>query len=772
MTTDPNMTADVNTILHAAHELAALGYAVFPCSPRDCRPLTEHGFHDAVKDTSQISAWWRDKPGSMIGLPAGPNGLVVLDIDPRNGGDVTIESFPELPDTVNAFTARHGRHYYFAHPGDDIAIPSRANVLGPGLDIRADGGYVIAPPSVKTGGGQYVWELSGELGDCPLAPVPDWMIGRIIDRAPERRTSKMAASNDLQRAKLALDQLSHERCENYDDWVAVGMALHAIGDDGFDLWDTWSQRSQKYDARETEKKWRSFRREREHAVTFATLIHMVKNDGGRVPPPQKPPPGEAPRANGSGNNGSDIARPIVVNAVAAQVPTGEGDKTRTVFIGRPITEISDDLFGIMDGWPARVDDILFHDVGGHIRFLGDVNKIFAWLAESAAIDWRQTSTAPTKSEFYAHLQHRATKYVTVEELPHEPAIDGAYYAWRAPADYDPPNLETPHLDALCGYFANTETPEDAALIRAMFCTPGWGGMPACRPIYIVVAPDRNCGKSTLTEAVATLWGGAIEISPDTRDESRIVERILDLAAMTRRCVRVDNIKSQMSSSLIENLVTTSEITGHRLYHGEARRVNYLTWLATANSPVLSRDIADRAFFICLQKPEPQPGWREGVVTCIAENRDRIIADCLSLLRKSHAAKPCTDRWQSYIDGVLRRVTTLAPQITKQNQRRRDSHDSELEEAETIWGEILCDHAVSDSQNEWVSVPATQMTSIVNRALGANLTAKSVSQRMQAHIASGRLSSLERNRTSVGYMYTVKKPRDTSDTPADSEDLAF
>ena len=70
------------------------------------------------------------------------------------------------------------------------------------------------------------------------------------------------------------------------------------------------------------------------------------------------------------------------------------------------------------------------------------------------------------------------------------------------------------------------------------------------------------------------------------------------------------------------------------------------------------------------------------------------------------------------------------------------------------------------------MPATHMTSIVNRALGANLTAKSVSQRMQSHIASGRLSSLERNRTSAGYMYTVKKPRDTSDTPADSGDLAF
>src|SRR5690606_18579127 len=103
--------------------------------------------------------------------------------------------------------------------------------------------------------------------------------------------------------------------------------------------------------------------------------------------------------------------------------------------------------------------------------------------------------------------------------------------------------------------------------------------------------------------------------------------------LTKRLVRVDNVKGSAGGALIESLITTREISGHRLYSGEASRPNFLTWTATANTPRLSRDLADRAFIIRLRKPEPRPGWRETVLGFANVHRDRILADIVHELRQ-------------------------------------------------------------------------------------------------------------------------------------------
>ncbi len=168
-------------LVKAALEYATLGWSVFPCNANKA-PHTAHGLKDASTDADQIRTWWKLWPSAMIGLATGRvSGVVVLDVDldPSKciDGSASLARLMEndkLPDDQMAVrTPRGGQHFYFAVPRD-VRIGSSAGKLGPGLDIRAEGGYVIAPPSVNGTGSAYSWEPWGA-----LYPLPDWLLERL-----------------------------------------------------------------------------------------------------------------------------------------------------------------------------------------------------------------------------------------------------------------------------------------------------------------------------------------------------------------------------------------------------------------------------------------------------------------------------------------------------------------------------------------------------------------------------------------------------------------
>jgi hypothetical protein len=146
---------------------AALAYArhcdlpVLPCRSGGKEPITEHGCKDATKDPAKIYAWWLRWPDANVGIATGVvSGVAVLDVDPHKGGDQSfatlVAQYGELPVTPTVATGGDGQHYYF-RPAADAQIHNSASTLGPGLDVRADGGYVIAPPSVHPSGQRYRW---------------------------------------------------------------------------------------------------------------------------------------------------------------------------------------------------------------------------------------------------------------------------------------------------------------------------------------------------------------------------------------------------------------------------------------------------------------------------------------------------------------------------------------------------------------------------------------------------------------------------------------
>jgi hypothetical protein len=117
---------------------------------------------------------------------------VVIDVDLRHGGDEGLEELERehsrMPRTVECRTGGGGRHLYFAHPGGLI----RNKVgLAPGVDLRGDGGYVVAPPSVHSSGARYAWIEGCDPGSRAIAPLPDWVLQITVDQ-PFRRGHSVA----------------------------------------------------------------------------------------------------------------------------------------------------------------------------------------------------------------------------------------------------------------------------------------------------------------------------------------------------------------------------------------------------------------------------------------------------------------------------------------------------------------------------------------------------------------------------------------------------
>lgn len=172
-------------MLAAALQYASEGYAVFPlhtpepdgscsCHKKDCgskgkHPRTARGCLDASRDPEQITKWWARWPSANIGIATGQaSACIVLDIDAKNGGGAGLLALAEkvsIPPTAEVETGG-GAHLYFSYEQGDVR--NSASKLGEGLDVRGEGGYVVAAPSLHASGRRY-----RKANALLPAPVPD-----------------------------------------------------------------------------------------------------------------------------------------------------------------------------------------------------------------------------------------------------------------------------------------------------------------------------------------------------------------------------------------------------------------------------------------------------------------------------------------------------------------------------------------------------------------------------------------------------------------------
>lgn len=178
------MTPRSGPVLEAALAGIARGWVPLPMAPRSKRPLLPwRDMQARGPDAVEVQAWYLRWPDAGLAFVTGAvSGLVVLDIDPAHGGGASLAEIEAregaLPETVEAETGGGGRHLYFAHPGGHLR--NRVG-LAPGIDIRGDGGIIVAPPSIHPNGRPYRWRAGCAPGDIPLAPLPAWLLGSGAD---------------------------------------------------------------------------------------------------------------------------------------------------------------------------------------------------------------------------------------------------------------------------------------------------------------------------------------------------------------------------------------------------------------------------------------------------------------------------------------------------------------------------------------------------------------------------------------------------------------
>ena len=174
----------------AALDYLRRGWSVIPMRKRDKRPaIPWQDFQTACAGEREVRDWFRRWPDDNVGIVTGAvSGLVVLDVDPRHGGHESLRALERehgpLPRTLEVVTGGGGRHVYFAHPG--ATVHNRV-AIAPGIDLRGDGGCVVAPPSVHPSGNRYQWLPGCGPGRATLAALPRWLLQLLGERT--RRAS-------------------------------------------------------------------------------------------------------------------------------------------------------------------------------------------------------------------------------------------------------------------------------------------------------------------------------------------------------------------------------------------------------------------------------------------------------------------------------------------------------------------------------------------------------------------------------------------------------
>jgi KaiC/GvpD/RAD55 family RecA-like ATPase len=207
------------TMLNAALWWASRGFSVFPvfelqsgkcaCGPsKDCERNDSAGKHPrigqwqilATAEEAKVREWWGRWPNANIGICCGRElegggFLLVVDVDPRHDGDMHLalleQKYGELPTTARNLTGGGGQHIFFRSPRK---VKSRSNALGPGVDVKCDRGYVLAPPSNHKSGGIYRRDAAFDVEDTPISEAPTWL--PILADPPEVTTRETAKAAD------------------------------------------------------------------------------------------------------------------------------------------------------------------------------------------------------------------------------------------------------------------------------------------------------------------------------------------------------------------------------------------------------------------------------------------------------------------------------------------------------------------------------------------------------------------------------------------------
>jgi P4 family phage/plasmid primase-like protien len=251
------------------------------------------------------------------------NNFIVIDIDNVEHWQSLLQKHKQIePDTVKARSGSGGIHYYFEYEDDFDVLQSNTKCFGKDydIDIRTNGGCIICPPSKyhnknSNKESEYVWEKN--ITENKIEKMPDWMKNLLLknkiknnkkdreknkkkdcdyeiielenkekeeekeeEKDKEDKEDNLDTDNIIfseEDIEFLIDLLSVKRCDNYDNWITLGMILYNIDKEYKYVWRKWSKKSSKYEDGVCEEKWKSFKKNKD-GVSIGTLLLWCKED--------------------------------------------------------------------------------------------------------------------------------------------------------------------------------------------------------------------------------------------------------------------------------------------------------------------------------------------------------------------------------------------------------------------------------------------------------------------------------------------------------------
>lgn len=167
-----------------------LGWPVIPLKGKI--PLTTGGSKDATLGETQVREWWARWPQANVGVATG-HAFFAIDIDLKEGGEETWDmlksQYAQLPETIEQVTGTGGKHILYALP-QDFTVKNSASKLGPGVDVRGQGGYIVVAPSLHPETGRrYDWDGLKDIEEQAIAPAPVWLL-KMLKESEQRKPSE------------------------------------------------------------------------------------------------------------------------------------------------------------------------------------------------------------------------------------------------------------------------------------------------------------------------------------------------------------------------------------------------------------------------------------------------------------------------------------------------------------------------------------------------------------------------------------------------------
>ncbi len=592
-----------------------------------------------VKDMDTAKTYWDNDKGYNVGVMTGEvSGLVVLDIDVPDVFNKFLEEFPECRQTyiVRRNNAPEWKcHYYFKLDG---FTPASHNVKTTGWgDLMCNGKQVVAPPSIHYTGG--VYEV---VNDVEPLPFKQEYYKALLMANRSNINTAVVCDDDGKISEGNRNNALFVFVQNLRNQGATKEAAAAAA------LDFCQECAPPYDHDEAMK-----------------TVESVFNYNI----PQK--------------KQKTLSQ---LNYCRKASPSEDGE-TQYKINPRAYNEVVDKVSLILDGQVANVYGelvLLPSSPDDNAISLKTTADLFALLGNmfKDVPDWKKGENFMTKEELLSSLRLVLPSLQSIEKVPHYPLMRNVHYALPV---LPPADMST--VEALLDFFS-PETESDRDLILAMFLTTLWGGPAGQRAPFLVTSKDgRGVGKSTLAETAAKLLN-QIPIQASTRlDSNDLTKRLLSWEAMKSRIVLFDNevgTQQKISNAGMASLFTTGQISGHKLYTGEASRPNHLVWIMTLNSVTLDSDFASRCIPIALKKPSACINWQEKLNSFIEKNRWVLIATMIDLLKqKTEYVVPKT-RWGLWENQVLSKVPGLNRNaVLELVVSRQKNNDNDLDEKEMI-----------------------------------------------------------------------------------------